>query len=59
MDKSINDVTQGVSTVALEDILKAKSKNLDVVAEFEKSDAKNSASFVVIGSPLPGSSLRL
>jgi hypothetical protein len=28
---------------------RVKSKNLDVAAEFEKSNAKNAANFVVIG----------
>lgn len=33
----------------LDDTPKAKSKNLDVLSEFEKTKAKNAANFVVIG----------
>jgi elongation factor 1 alpha-like protein len=33
----------------LDDTPLAKSKNLDVLAEYKKSEAKNAANFVVIG----------
>lgn len=33
----------------IDDTPRAKSKNLDVLAEFEKMKAKNAANFVVIG----------
>lgn len=33
----------------IDDTPRAKSKNLDVLAEFEKTKAKNAANFVVIG----------
>jgi elongation factor 1 alpha-like protein len=33
----------------VDDTPKAKSKNLDVLAEFERRKAKNAANFVVIG----------
>jgi hypothetical protein len=33
----------------IDDTPKATSKNLDVLAEYEKAKAKNSANFVVIG----------
>jgi elongation factor 1 alpha-like protein len=33
----------------MDDTPRAKSKNLDVLAEFEKAKAKNAANFVVIG----------
>ena len=36
----------------VDDTPKAKSKNLDVLAEFERRKAKNAANFVVIGMPL-------
>ena len=49
-DDSVKTVTEGVEDVTLAETPKAKSKNLNVIAEFERSDAKNAASFVVIGS---------
>jgi len=48
-DKSIHGVTQAVGNTSLEDT-KVKGKNLDVLAEFEKSKPKNAANFVVIGT---------
>lgn len=33
----------------IDDTPRARSKNLDVLAEFEKTKAKNAANFVVIG----------
>jgi elongation factor 1 alpha-like protein len=33
----------------IDDTPRATSKNLDVLAEFEKTKAKNAANFVVIG----------
>jgi elongation factor 1 alpha-like protein len=36
----------------VDDTPRAKSKNLDVLAEFDKTKAKNAANFVVIGMPL-------
>lgn len=45
----MNGVTDGISKVAIEDAPRAKSKNLDVVAEYERSRRKNAANFVVIG----------
>ena len=47
-DRSVNGVAQGVGNVTIEDP-KVRGKNLDVVAEFEKSKPKNAANFVVIG----------
>ena len=47
-DKSVDGVTQGIGNVNIEES-KAKGKNLDVVAEFERSKPKNAANFVVIG----------
>jgi elongation factor 1 alpha-like protein len=40
---------EGLSHLGIKDGAKAKSKNLDVVAEFGKSHSKNTANFVVIG----------
>lgn len=47
-DKSVNAVAQGVGNVTIEEP-KVKGKNLDVVAEFERSKPKKAANFVVIG----------
>ncbi|KEQ99416.1 hypothetical protein AUEXF2481DRAFT_76042 [Aureobasidium subglaciale EXF-2481] len=51
--KDSKSVTNGVSSLSLEEpqqtSLKVKSKNLDVIAEYEKAGRKNAASFVVIG----------
>lgn len=47
-DESVNAVSQGVGVVAIEEP-KVKGKNLDVMAEFERSKPKNAANFVVIG----------
>ena len=47
-DKSVSAVAQGVGNVTIEEP-KVKGKNLDVVAEFERSKPKNAANFVVIG----------
>lgn len=47
-DKSVNAVAQGVGDVKIEEP-KVKGKNLDVMAEFERSKPKNAANFVVIG----------
>lgn len=47
-DKSVNAVVQGVENTTIEEA-KVKGKNLDVMAEFERSKPKNAANFVVIG----------
>lgn len=46
--KTVDEVSQGLKDVNLEES-KIKGKNLDVLAEFEKSKSKNTANFVVIG----------
>ncbi|QSZ36261.1 hypothetical protein DSL72_007387 [Monilinia vaccinii-corymbosi] len=43
------DDSSGSNTSKIDDVPRTKSKNLDVLAEFEKSKNKNAASFVVIG----------
>lgn len=51
-DAATKDVTQGVGAIQLEQpqpTTKVKSKNLNVLEEFKKSNAKNAANFVVIG----------
>jgi len=47
----VKSVTEKVAGMKIEEptVSKAKSKNLDVPAEFAKSKTKNSANFVVIG----------
>lgn len=47
-DKSVNDVVQGVENTTIEEA-KVKGKNIDVMAEFERSKPRNAANFVVIG----------
>lgn len=47
--KTVNDVSKGIENVAINDVPKPKSKNLDVIAEFEKTKQKPAANFVVIG----------
>lgn len=48
-EKRADQIAAGVEAVKLDDTPRAKSKNLDVLAEFEKAKAKNAANFVVIG----------
>ncbi|TVY53590.1 HBS1-like protein, partial [Lachnellula suecica] len=48
-EKRADQIAQGVEAVKLDDTPKAKSKNLDVLAEYEKAKKKNAANFVVIG----------
>ncbi|OCL09549.1 hypothetical protein AOQ84DRAFT_338766 [Glonium stellatum] len=47
--KSTNKLTESVSSLTIEEAPKVKSKNLNVLQEFEKSNMKKTASFVVIG----------
>lgn len=49
-EKKADQIANGVEAVRLDDTPKITSKNLDVLKEFEKADAKNSANFVVIGN---------
>lgn len=46
----MNGATQGVAALKVEEAPKTKSRNLDVMAEYKKSGAKNGANFVVIGA---------
>ncbi|KAL8656937.1 MAG: hypothetical protein Q9226_002426 [Calogaya cf. arnoldii] len=48
-DKVTNDLSASIEAVATDEGPKPRSKNLDVLAEFAKSRAKNAANFVVIG----------
>ena len=47
-DKNLNALAQSVGNVAIEEP-KVRGKNLDVMAELERSKPKNAANFVVIG----------
>ena len=42
-------MANGVESLKIDDTPRVKSKNLNVLAEFEKKKAKNAANFVVIG----------
>ncbi|KAL9608322.1 MAG: hypothetical protein Q9167_006843 [Letrouitia subvulpina] len=48
-DKAVNGLMKEVQSIGLKEEPKPKSKNLDVLAEFEKLKLKNAANFVVIG----------
>lgn len=47
-DKS-SQVVSGMEAMKIDSAPKVTSKNLDVLAEYKKSQSKNSANFVVIG----------
>lgn len=44
-----SEISNGVADMSLKDTARAKSKNLDVVAEYKKIKRKNAVNFVVIG----------
>ncbi|PVH75367.1 hypothetical protein DL98DRAFT_498454 [Cadophora sp. DSE1049] len=48
-EKKADQIANGVEAVKLDDTPRARSKNLDVLSEFEKAEKKNAANFVVIG----------
>lgn len=48
-EKKADQIANGVEAMKIDDTPTAKSKNLDVLAEYKKSKAKNAANFVVIG----------
>ncbi|KAL8648554.1 MAG: hypothetical protein Q9210_004921 [Variospora velana] len=48
-NKETNDLAEGIAEVAFDEGPRLKSKNLDVLAEFQKSRTKHAANFVVIG----------
>jgi elongation factor 1 alpha-like protein len=48
-EKKADQIASGVEAMRMDDTPRATSKNLDVLAEFEKKKAKNAANFVVIG----------
>ncbi|KAJ5899588.1 Translation elongation/initiation factor/Ribosomal beta-barrel [Penicillium taxi] len=47
--KAQADITNGMDNLSVEEKVTVKSKNLDVLAEFNKSNKKKAANFVVIG----------
>lgn len=47
--KSAEATTDGVNSLRIDDAPLPKSKNLDVLKEFQKTQSKKSASFVVVG----------
>jgi hypothetical protein len=47
--KSQADLAGGLKDLSMEEKITVKSKNLDVLAEYNKSKRKKSANFVVIG----------
>lgn len=51
------DLTESVEKLSVADEPKVKSKNLNVVDEFEKSNMKRLANFVVVGKLSPGPSV--
>ncbi|KAL9015493.1 MAG: hypothetical protein Q9185_007113 [Variospora sp. 1 TL-2023] len=48
-NKETIDLAEGIAEVAFDEGPRMKSKNLDVLAEFQKSRTKHAANFVVIG----------
>lgn len=48
-NKATKDLSDSVSDMTFDEGPRPKSKNLDVLAEFEKTKAKRAANFVVIG----------
>lgn len=47
--KPRGDLTNGVGSLAIQEPAKIKSKNIDVIAEHDKTKRKKAANFVVIG----------
>lgn len=43
------DLSNGVNNMSIQEPVKIKSKNIDVITEFAKIKRKNAANFVVIG----------
>ena len=44
--KASKDITNGVANLAVQETPKVKSKNIDVIAEYNKIKQKNAANFV-------------
>lgn len=43
------DLASGMKSLAVEEFVKIKRKNLDILTEFRQSQRKNAANFIVIG----------
>lgn len=52
-DATTEGVTSDLKTLKVDDAPLPKSKNLNVVSEFERTKTKKSASFVVVGQSTP------
>jgi elongation factor 1 alpha-like protein len=48
-EKKADQIANSVEALKIDDTPRATSKNLDVLAEYEKAKRKNAANFVVIG----------
>jgi elongation factor 1 alpha-like protein len=48
-EKKSDQIANGVEAMRIDDTPRATSKNLDVLVEYGKTEAKISANFVVIG----------
>lgn len=48
-EKKVNQISNVIEAMKIDDTPRATSKNLDVLAEFERARSKNAANFVVIG----------
>ena len=48
--KTKPDISDGVKNLSVEEAVKIRSKNLDVLAEYKKVKQKSAANFVVIGT---------
>ena len=48
-EKKADQISNGVEAMKIDETPRATSKNLDVLAEYEKKKSKNSANFIVIG----------
>jgi len=57
-EKRADQIAAGVEAMKVDDTPMAKSKNLDVLKEYEKAEKKNAANFVVIGKKLLCTTLR-
>ena len=49
MPKKDANLSDGISRLAIQEIPRIKSKNLDVITEYKKVKRRNAANFVVIG----------
>lgn len=48
-EKKADQIANGVEAMRIDDTPRARSKNLDVLKEYENAKSKNAANFVVIG----------